>query len=776
MKKLIVKYQSQLFPVLDALINGANLFIHIYISWFITQTEYGRLNAVFSFITVVMVTGVSIQFYVAKQVSDPHFNEKDIYSLFNYCRKSMIKVMFLMILLYPFIKSLLRVDHLTMVFVFGIFISNAMVSIYRGIYQGEQAFLKLSRSFYIEILIKVSLITILLNIVPDKKMALLGVWIGMTVAWMIDAVLLKSKLKEKTSKTFNHFNKVFFANFYYYFLTSISLIICNYYLQESSGIFAVSMRYSQVYIHVGFSIITVLVPIINKYKYDEALFRKYTTRFLLLCIGAGLFALSFYKFLFPSTIPYLFGEEYKVAGNYILLQASGYFLFVISSYFVSMEILIQKKNYTKFLLAASVVLTIGLLFFHQSIQTIIMVEVITFLGLTIAMAIDFYKKEDIMKNRKMHLLFLSWRDIKAPKKGGAEVFTHEMLKLVDKSKYKITHISPKFKGCEADEVIDGVLYKRRGNIATVILYAMYFYFKNRMNIDFVIDQCNEHRFFTPFWLPRHKRIFFIHQMGRELWMRNLKFPFSHIGYYSEDIITKIYRKGYTFTVSPSTKQDLLDLGFKDSLIGILPEGINFKPWEEEAFHQKEAAPTFTYVGRFAKYKGIDSAVEAFGKLKEAYPESKMWIVGKKNQGFIDSVLTPIIQAYHLKLDEDIKFFGFVSEEKKLELMSKSHSLLYPSDREGWGLTVTEAGAVGTPSIVYNSPGLIDAVNRGQAGIITDENTKTGLFEAMKHTLDNNSFYDDMRRKAYEFSKNFQWETTAKVLEQEMNMLSEEAVK
>lgn len=764
MKKTILKYQEFLFPILDALINGANLFIHIYISWFLSKDEYGSLNAVFSFVTVIMVTGVSLQMYVAKQVSDPKYKKQDL-GLIKYCQLNTLRILLVLIITSPFIKALLRVDLISMILVYSIFLVNSLVSIYRGFYQGRKEFLKLSRSFYIEIIIKVSMIALLLRIYQDKRLALLGVFIGMTLSLICDYYFTRQTINQKMTKAFKGYKTVFSANFFYYYLTSISLILCNYYL-TSSGIFAVSIRYAQVFIHVGFSIITVIIPIMNKYKYDKALFKRQSTKLLLVCIGFGLLALVFYKIWLPSTIVILFGPSYQEAGNYILIQAIGYLLFVISSYLVAMEILIEKKKFTFYLLLASCFMTLGLVVFHKNIYQIIYVELATFTLLTLTLAYDFYKKE-VPMFKKMHLLFLSWRDIKAPKKGGAEVFTHEMLKNVDKEQFQITHISPKFKGCQKDEVIDGVLYKRRGNMATVILYAIYFYFKHRKSIDYVIDQCNEHRFFTPFWLPRHKRIFFIHQFGRELWRRNLKFPFSEIGYHMEDPITKIYRKGYAFTVSPSTEKDLLDLGFDSEKVMILPEGINFLPWQPNDFKKKDLDVTFTYVGRFARYKGIDAALEAFGKMKKLYPNIKMWIVGKENEAFKKEVLLPIIEKYQLDLGKDIIFHGFVSEEKKLELMSRSYSLLYPSDREGWGLTVTEAAAVGTPSIVFNSPGLVDAVNQGQAGLIVDENSPQGLFNSMKSLIEDKTYYESIRNNAYEFSKKFQWEQTALVLEKDM---------
>ena len=88
-----------------------------------------------------------------------------------------------------------------------------------------------------------------------------------------------------------------------------------------------------------------------------------------------------------------------------------------------------------------------------------------------------------------------------------------------------------------------------------------YYKKNRKNIDFVVDQCNTHRFFTPFWVKRKKENFYIHQLTREIWDINLNPPISTIGKLMETPLLWIYRKDYTITVSNSTKKDLLEIGF-----------------------------------------------------------------------------------------------------------------------------------------------------------------------------------------------------------------------
>lgn len=371
---------------------------------------------------------------------------------------------------------------------------------------------------------------------------------------------------------------------------------------------------------------------------------------------------------------------------------------------------------------------------------------------------------------KKRLLFLSWRDIKAPKMGGAEIFTHEMLKRANHNLVEAIHFSPEFSGCEKDEVIDGVRYVRRGNMLSVIKEARLFYKANGAEIDYVVDQCNTHRFFSRLWVEKNKRIFFIHQLTREIWFKNAGFPINLFGFLTETPLLKLSRHDLTITVSDSTKKDLLKLGFEDSKVTILPEGINFEHWKPEFFLEKEANSTFFYIGRFSNYKGIDDSLKAYGKLKKNEPSAKLWIAGKKNNDYINTQLMPIFKKYNLSWSDniadlaDVTFLGFLSEQEKLECMSRAHCLLFPSLREGWGLTITESAAVGTPSIVYNSPGVVDAVDNGQAGYLCTQNTVDELVKNMMSVIHDKNTYEFMRMSAYKFSLNFHWDHTAKAFE------------
>lgn len=365
------------------------------------------------------------------------------------------------------------------------------------------------------------------------------------------------------------------------------------------------------------------------------------------------------------------------------------------------------------------------------------------------------------KTDKITILALSWRDIKAPKAGGAEIHTHALLSLADQDKFRVISFSMAAEGLPEEEVIDGVTYLRAGGVLGVITAAARFYRQNADNIDFVIDQCNTHRFFTKFWVPEEKRIFYIHQLTREIWNIHMKPPFSWIGAAMETPMLRLSRKDYCITISDSTKADLVAVGFNEDRVMVIPEWITTKPWPRDKFCEKEEPPYFIFVGRFARYKGINTSVEALGEVRKTHPDVRLKVCGKPDMDYVNEQLKPICDKYNMTIgtDEncDVYLAGFVADQEKLTLQSKAVALLFPSIREGWGLIISEAASVGTPSIVYNAPGSVDAVNKGRAGFLSETNDVKGIADKMLVCLENPTEYNKMRDDAYAFTvKYLQW--------------------
>lgn len=349
----------------------------------------------------------------------------------------------------------------------------------------------------------------------------------------------------------------------------------------------------------------------------------------------------------------------------------------------------------------------------------------------------------------MKILIFNWRDIKNPKAGGAEVFIHEIAKRLILFGNEISLFTSAFPGCLEKETVDGIKIIRAGNKYTVYYQARKYYNKYfKGYYDIVIDEINTIPFFTPKFVKNGEKIFvLIHQLARELWFYETNFPVNFIGrYFWEDRWLSLYKNIPTITVSESTKKDLEIFGFKK--VFIIPEGINFEPLSE--LPEKEKDPTLIFVGRLKKTKNPQDAVHAYKNVKKEIPNAKLWVIG-------DGYLRKSLEA---KADTDMKIWGQVTFDKRNELMRRAHVLIVPGIREGWGLVVTEANAMGTPAVGYNVQGLRDSIKDNVTGLLSQIKTPKSLSTQTIRLLKDKQLYMKLSENALQWSRSFSWEKAA----------------
>ncbi len=361
----------------------------------------------------------------------------------------------------------------------------------------------------------------------------------------------------------------------------------------------------------------------------------------------------------------------------------------------------------------------------------------------------------------MKILILNWRDIDNPESGGAEVLTHEIAKRWVKNGHEVTQFSANFFGSLAEEVKDGVTIIRRGsaNIRSFgipVHIAAYFWYRNQKDrFDVVIDEIHGIPFFIP-WYIKEKKVALICEVANTIWDAAFLFPFNIIGKNIERFYFRFYRSIPFLTISPSTKADLLQKGVQEKYITVLPMGLNVP--KRILKYPKEKNPTLIFVGRLTKAKGIEDALAVMIHLKRIHPKIRLWIVGQGSSDYIQQI-TNITQQ--LKLKDCVQFFGFVSQERKFELMSRAHLLIAPSLKEGWGLTVSEAAYVGTPAVAYNVEGLRDVIMQDKTGLLT-QTTPEQMSKGIAKILDDNTLYRRLQRSAQQRAKIYSWDKTAKI--------------
>jgi glycosyltransferase involved in cell wall biosynthesis len=352
----------------------------------------------------------------------------------------------------------------------------------------------------------------------------------------------------------------------------------------------------------------------------------------------------------------------------------------------------------------------------------------------------------------LRILFLSWRDPRHPKAGGAELFTHEVARRLAKGGDTVEWFVARFDGAAAEEELDGVHIVRGGKQATVHLQAMRRYRGSlASSFDVVIDEVNTIPFFTPLW-SSVPSLLLIFQLAREVWWHESPFPISALGYAAEPAYLRAYRRTPAMTISASTEKDLRGLGFT-APITVLPIGLEPMVVPDVA---REPVTTFLYVGRMAPSKRVHDIVEAFAIFRRTGREGRLWLVGDGPEAYLRKLRA---RAAALAPDGAVEFLGRLATEEKHQRMARAHVLLMASVREGWGLSIAEAGACGTPAVAYDVPGLRDAVRDGETGLVVPP-TPEGMAHGMAELTADPSRYERIAAEARAWSATFSFDAAA----------------
>ncbi len=350
----------------------------------------------------------------------------------------------------------------------------------------------------------------------------------------------------------------------------------------------------------------------------------------------------------------------------------------------------------------------------------------------------------------MNILILNWRDPKNPKSGGAEIVTMEHAKAWAKNGHHVTWITSRFPRSKSSETIREVNIIRKGNYLTIYLLAPILYLFSKTKFDLVIDEIHGLPFFTPLYV-RKPKIAFIHEVAGEIWDYMFPFPVNKIGKIIEPLYFKLYGNTKFWTDAESTVDDLVKKGIKRKNC----LAINCPVLNEllKTLPQKETAPTFIFVSRVVKMKGIEEVIRAFFYILRDLKDAQLWIVGDGEQKYVEE-LKETMRSF--SISPKVKFFGKVNERKKLKFMKKAHILLHASIKEGWGLVVVEAASQGTPAIVYNVSGLRDSVKNSKTGIVLRENTAKEMAREAINLIKDKKRYAAYQKNALAWAKSLTW--------------------
>ena len=317
----------------------------------------------------------------------------------------------------------------------------------------------------------------------------------------------------------------------------------------------------------------------------------------------------------------------------------------------------------------------------------------------------------------MRILICNWKDRAHPRAGGAEVWTHGVAAAWAAGGHDVTLACSRAPGQTERDEDEGVAVERGGDYRFgVHAHARWVYERAPRSFDLVVDEINTRPFGAPRWARNSAVVAFVHQVAREVWFRETPWPVALAGrYVLEPRWLRGYRTVPVFTPSASTAASLRSYGITHARA--LPQGSTH-PFVTSQPPVKSNRPTFVFVGRLCAMKRPLEAVAAFRRVQRAVADAHLLIIGRGPQE----------EQVRRRAGGGIELLGRLSVSERDERVARAHALVATSVREGWGLVVSEAAAVGTGTIGYDVPGLVDSI-AATGGVLVDPNPRA-LADAM----------------------------------------------
>ena len=313
--------------------------------------------------------------------------------------------------------------------------------------------------------------------------------------------------------------------------------------------------------------------------------------------------------------------------------------------------------------------------------------------------------------RRVHIL--AWRDLADVEAGGSEVHAAMLARLWAAGGLEVTLRTSYAQGHRYFATRDGYRVIRKAGRYMVFPRAVWAEVTAKYGTcDGLVEIWNGVPFFSPLW-DRGPRVVVLHHAHTEMWPLVLPPKWARLGDVLERrVAPRVYRGSPIVTLSESSRRDLVArLGLDPGRITVAPPGVDerFTP-----AGTRSPTPLAVAVGRLVPVKRFSIAIRAAAELRRRVPGFHLVIVG---DGHERPDLEELIDT--LDAGDAVSLPGRVTDDELVELYRRAWVLVSTSAAEGWGMSITEAAACGTPAVVTRISGHEDAVVDGRTGLLVD---------------------------------------------------------
>jgi glycosyltransferase involved in cell wall biosynthesis len=363
----------------------------------------------------------------------------------------------------------------------------------------------------------------------------------------------------------------------------------------------------------------------------------------------------------------------------------------------------------------------------------------------------------------LHILVFNWLDRTNPRSGGAEVHLHEVFGRLARAGHRVTLVASGWRGAQQRELVDGIEVHRVGGRETYLLHVARYYRRelSDRHFDVVVEDLNKAPLYTPRWVDQPVVLLAHHFFGTAAFLSATP-PVAALTWFLERTVGIAYRAVDAIAVSESTAEELTHLGMRAERIAVVHNGVDERLLTTVPLNIRDADPTVLYLGRLERYKRVDLLVRAIARIRDAGDVARLIIAGSGRQ---EEPLRRLVRR--LAVQDRVQFAGRVSDAAKRSLMERAWIHAIASTKEGWGISVIEAAACGTPTIASDTPGLRDAVVHGETGLLVRHGDVNALADTIRALCRDRLQLERLGRAARERALSFTWDAAANAMERQL---------
>lgn len=349
----------------------------------------------------------------------------------------------------------------------------------------------------------------------------------------------------------------------------------------------------------------------------------------------------------------------------------------------------------------------------------------------------------------------AFRDLDDAHAGGSEEHATQVCRhLVAAGRDVVLHTG-RVRGAPREVERDGARVVRRGGRLGVFATSVLDERLGRLGqADGIIEIFHGVPFFAPLW-SRLPQVGVVHHVHLGTWDMLLPGPFGWMGEAAErHLVPRVYRGRTLLTAAASARDEIVEhYGFDPQHVAVAPHGIDprYTPGGQRA-----GRPLVVAVTRLMPQKGISDLLQALAHVIPAVPDVEAVIVGDgPHRARFEA------EARRVGVDSWVRFAGRATDAELLDWYRKAWVVASASHREGFGLTLIEAAACGTPVVATRIPGHVDAVAEGVSGLLADD--VHDLAAALARVLTDTELRERLGTGALTHAEGFRWDASAAAL-------------